>query len=416
MVVTPYPELDGWSMVDLVEKGDVDLVWVLAAPDNCGFRENALVGNHDINPTGVGERWSPFPVKCSRSFFVNSASSDARAYDAYAHCIEGVMSSMCDGYASNWPRTYPCQVYSLTRTDFTTTVPRNLHLFERFRLADQWNGTGAYASQGNANCGSSHFPPNARRDISGTYDGNYAYYDRLTWQRYINCAADGWLAFPNLDVTPRKLNGYDFGAFNNYTEGDSAYGAAFGASPEAHASFRFGTDSFHQWWFFHLPHNPGVANGKLNNWWPYILDFNRFDGRAITWPVEGFPDIAPSVAPISGEYGTETASGQWWGYWHSCNDFGPFGQVAVVESTSSPALVREGRYAVQATIDQEWFQYRWPQRSVLSHLPQRPVEFVQPQPGQPRHQSRPPRRTDPRSQSCRPPLRQRRQPHRIRPP
>lgn len=109
-------------------------------------------------PTGVGERWSPFPVKCSRSFFVNSASSDARAYDAYAHCIEGVMSSMCDGYASNWPRTYPCQVYSLTRTDFTTTVPRNLHLFERFRLADQWNGTGAYASQGNANCGLKPFP------------------------------------------------------------------------------------------------------------------------------------------------------------------------------------------------------------------------------------------------------------------
>lgn len=357
LATTAYPELDGYSMVDLVEKGDVDLVWITAAPENCGFRENALIGNKDLNQTLSGERWFPYPAKCSRSFFVNFGSADARAYDAYAHCIEGIMSCLCDGNLDNWPRIYPYIVLSKTRTDFTTTFPVNLHLFERFRLADQWNGTGAYASAGNGNCGSSHFPPNSRRDVSGSYDGNYAYYDPLTWQRYIDCAADGWLSFPALSPSTRKLNGYDFGAFNDYREGDLAYGSNFGASPQLHSSFTFATDSYHQWWFFHLPHNPGVTDGKLNNWWPYLFDFNRFNGNYISYRVEGFPAGCPSVAPVNGEIGTELDTAEYWGYWHSCSDFGPFGQVSVVNQASHPQLVCQGQYALEVKVDQDWFQY-----------------------------------------------------------
>jgi hypothetical protein len=357
LAVTPFPELDGYSMVDLVEKGEVDLVWVLAAPDDCGFRENALVGNKDINQNPVGEKWWPFPAKCSRSFFVNSGASDARAYDAYCHCAEGVMSAMCDGFGGNWPRTYPYIVYSPTRLDFTTTYVRKLHLFERFRLGDFWTGTGAYASRGNGNCGTSHFPPNARRDASGSYDGDYAYYDLQSWQRYIDCAADGWLAYPSLTSTTRKLNGYDFGAFNHYAEGAAAYSGSFGASPELHPSFRFGTDSYHLWWFSHLPHNSGVANGKLNNWWPYLFDFNRFNGSTITYPVTGFPETSPQVAPVNGEYGTEASGEEWWGYWHSCCDFGPYGRVSVVSQAAGTNLVRQGQYALEVKVDQEAFQY-----------------------------------------------------------
>ncbi len=355
MATTAYPELEGYRMVDLVEKGEVDAVWVVASPDGAFFHENALVGNHDLNPNPTGEKWNPFPAKCSRVFFVNSYGSDARSYDAYVHMVEGIFTTMGDGYPSNWPADYPCDVLSATRTDFTTTQPALLRPFERFRLADAWNG-GAYASKGHGNCGSSHFPPTARRDVDAQYQGNYAYYDLKSWQRYIDGASDDWLQYPNLTGSTRQLNGYDFGAFNHYQSGAGSYASAFGASPELHPSFAFGTDSFHLWWFFHLPHNTGVTQGKLNNWWPYVFDFNRFNGSAIDYPVDGFPDTAPGFDPIDGEYGTEVATPEAWGYWHSRNDFGPYGRVLVIDRDQKPEFVRQGRHALEVTVDQEWFQ------------------------------------------------------------
>jgi hypothetical protein len=139
LVNTPYAELDGYSIVDLIEKGDVDLVWITKAPDGCNFHENYLVGNLDIgNANSTGEKWISDKVGCSRSFFVNCYSSDERCNDAYAHNIEGVMSSICDGYPDNWPRDKEYVLYTHTISDFTTKEIRNLHLFERFRLADEW--------------------------------------------------------------------------------------------------------------------------------------------------------------------------------------------------------------------------------------------------------------------------------------
>jgi hypothetical protein len=357
LVVTPYPELDGYSMVDLVEKGDIDVVLVTTAPDGCNFYENALVGNKDLNPNPAGEKWHPWPAKCSRYFFVNTGCEDARVYDAYAHYVEGVMSTLSDGYPANWPRTNQYPVYTRDRTNITTISVSNLHLFERFRLADQWAGASGFASPGNGNCGTSHFPPNSRRETDAHYDGDYAYYDTKTWQRYIDCAADDWLRFPTFTGLKRKLNGYDFGAFHHYTEFDPAYGPSLAVSPELHPSFRFGTDSYHQWWFFHLPHNPGVTDGKLNSWWPYLFDFTHFNGSRITHSVTGFPSIPTSFPAVNAEYGTESSTAEWWGYWHSCSDFGPFGQVSVLTNAAASNVVKQGQYALQVLVDQEWFQH-----------------------------------------------------------
>ena len=358
LVETPYPELGGKSIVDLVETGEVDVVNVVAFA-GVGFAENALVGNKGRNVGGSGEQWPSYPARCSRSFFVNANSADSRTYDALAHCIEGIMSTGCDGHPEAWPRSDTYQIYTKNIADFTTLVPRNLHLFERFRLADQWNGTGpeAHASPGNGNCGSSHFPPNTRRDTDAGYQGDYAYFDSKTWQRYIECAADNWLAFPVLTGAPRKLNGYDYGAFNRYTEGDLAYGAAFGVSPALHPSFSTDAGSFHQWWFFHLPNNSGVSSGRLHNWWPYIFDLNVFDGSAVSYPVTGGPEIPQSFPPVAGEYGTEQAGTEWWGYWCSFTDFGPFGQVSAVTRDEAPDLVKEGDYSLRVLVDQESHHY-----------------------------------------------------------
>ena len=127
---------------------------------------------------------------------------------------------------------------------------------------------------------------------STTYD-DYTYYDIEAWQRYVDGYADEWLTYPNFSGKSRKINGYDFSAFNNYQENGST------------SSFAFGTASFHYWWFNHIPHNPGVSDGKLNNWWPYIYDFNRFDGSAIQYPVDGFPVVPTTYSTTNNEYGTE---------------------------------------------------------------------------------------------------------------
>jgi hypothetical protein len=151
-ITTSYPQLDGYSIVDLVEKGDIDGVWLVSCSAD-GFGENTLFGNRTIGlPDSAGEKWIPNKVKCSRSFFVNGYSPDQRSYDAYIHMVEGIMSSICDSYPENWPRDNEYLVFPKSRTE-RTPYRAQLHLFERFRLADEWNGAGAYASKGNANCG-----------------------------------------------------------------------------------------------------------------------------------------------------------------------------------------------------------------------------------------------------------------------
>jgi len=162
--------MDGYSIVDLVEKG--------RGCRKCGgvhnggglFWKTRWVGNKGLNPNGSGERWPAYQARCSRSFFVNGNLADARAYDAYCHNLEGIMSCICDGNPGNWPRDNSYLVYTKNISDFDTMYIANLHVFERFRLADQWNGMGAYASLGNGNCGSSPFPaygpPRHRRTLS----------------------------------------------------------------------------------------------------------------------------------------------------------------------------------------------------------------------------------------------------------
>ena len=70
------------------------------------------------------------------------------------------MTSITDGHPQLWPRDLPYTVYTHDRTSPATTQAL-LNEWERFRLTDGWNGvsTVAYASAGNANIGSSHFPP-----------------------------------------------------------------------------------------------------------------------------------------------------------------------------------------------------------------------------------------------------------------
>jgi hypothetical protein len=353
------PALNGYSIVDLVERGDIDHVWVMKSAVD--FGENALIGNRFIQGDGIvtDNTWFPIPVHSSRSFFVNAFSSDERSYDAYAHMVEGIMTSVSDGHPETWPRNIEYSVYT---NDYSSLATQQalLNKWEEFRLADGWNGasTVAYASAGNGNMGSSHFPPTTARLACS----DYCYYDIETWRRYIDSAADNWLTFPDFSQPKRKLNGYDFAGFNNYVEGDPSYAAAFGSSSELHSSFQISASGFHQFWFSHLPHNPGVSNGMLNNWWPYLYDFNRFDGSFIDYKVAGFLEIPALFRPSRGEYGTNARNAEDWGYSHSQNGFSPGGKAAtltMVSKASAAQYVNGGNYALQVSVENAQYWEAW---------------------------------------------------------
>ena len=354
-----WPGLEGHSILDLVEKGDIDHVWVVKAPDDVAIAENMLMGSRPIQGNDglvTSITWQPLYVACSRSFFVNSYLPDERSYDAYAHWGEGVMSSVTDGHPENWPRAFPYLVYADHNDRYNDAlVQRNLNVWERFRLADGWNGRSevAYASSGNSNAGSSHFPPTTPR--TGGYD-DYTYFDfgGPAWHRYVDSAADDWQNYPEFSDARRRINGYEFGAFNNYAEGEPSYSAAFGASPEAHKSYSAAAASFHQWWFAHMPHNSGVSDGRLSTWWPYLYDFNRFNGSKIDYPVYGFREIEHDFPSVAGEYGTEQQRAAGWGYWHSQNGFSPggkSGELSIVRRADDPLHVKRGEYALKVRVE-----------------------------------------------------------------
>lgn len=113
---------------------------------------------------------------------------------------------------------------------WNATQPR--HAWDRFTLYDK-NAPGRSA------CGNVHFAPNSTRDYE--------------WgsKTYVESTADDWLDYPNLTGKKRRMNCSDWG--NGYIR------------------------SHHRWWFERLPKAPGRGpDGKLANWWDYVVDFNRF--------------------------------------------------------------------------------------------------------------------------------------------
>ncbi|MGC8832793.1 MAG: hypothetical protein ACP5R4_01965 [Armatimonadota bacterium] len=118
----------------------------------------------------------------------------------------------------------------LTRV-FGSWEPKETHAWNRFTLYDK-------VAPGRAACGNIHFAPNSERD----YDwGN---------TKHVWSTCDDWLNYPNLTGKRRLVNCSEWGS------GDIR--------------------EHHKWWFRHLPKAPGRTDGKLNNWWCYIVDFNRY--------------------------------------------------------------------------------------------------------------------------------------------
>jgi len=127
------------------------------------------------------------------------------------------------------------------------------HAWNRFTLYDK------IASQ-NAACGNIHYAPNSQSD----YDWSN--------QTIVSSNCEDWLNYPNLTGTkqsfncsPWNCNGYDY----------------------------------KKWWLNHLPRVSGQTDGKWNNWWRYILDYEEANNPVASPSpsVSPSPSIAPSPSP-----------------------------------------------------------------------------------------------------------------------
>jgi hypothetical protein len=94
-------------------------------------------------------------------------------------------------------------------------------------------------SPGMAACGNVHFPPNGAAD-----------YDYGNATQVLSSADDWVLNYPNLQGTKRKFNAAEWG---------------------------YDHRQYLKWWYRHMPRLPGRhTDGKLNNWWCYLVDMNAY--------------------------------------------------------------------------------------------------------------------------------------------
>jgi hypothetical protein len=123
------------------------------------------------------------------------------------------------------------RVESVMKRVYGSWEHRETHAWNRFTLYDK-------IAPGRAACGNVHFAPNSEEDYQW---GNR----RMVWS-----TCDDWLNYPNLTGQRRQVNCEEWG----------------NGEIRAH----------HRWWLRHLPHAPGRTEGRLNNWWAYVVDFNRY--------------------------------------------------------------------------------------------------------------------------------------------
>ena len=179
--------------------------------------------------------WGP-----SYSGFWESTMAGFRAYFCNSQPVQGVWTwrtLMTMGF--NYERgvgemleAFGHRVESIMRHVYGSWEHAPTHAWNRFTLYDK-------IAPGQAACGTVHFAPNSERD----YDwGN---------PRTVMSTADDWLHYPDLTGEKVPMNCAQWG------NGDIR--------------------EHHRWWLTRLPHAEGRnPDGKLNNWWAYVTDFNRF--------------------------------------------------------------------------------------------------------------------------------------------
>ena len=221
------PLLNQWRLLQRVEQGEFDEVWLFGAP-HFGFWEAAMAGTGAFFCNGGPVPNSP----CPRKFVIMGFSYERGIGEMLEDLGHRAETSLAHLFRSDhfWE-----WAYNRDRTPKTTDVG-TLNLLERFLCFDQ-------IAPGKSNVGTLHYAPNSLVDYE--------------WgvPTPVQSCADDWYQFPNLPDPPnyRTMTTQDWG----------------GGDIRAH----------HKWWLKHLPRVAGRTNGISNNWWKYVIQVNDPDFR-----------------------------------------------------------------------------------------------------------------------------------------
>jgi hypothetical protein len=214
-------------LCERVEAGEIDEVWMQAMP-YAGTWESTMVGDgaYGCNSDPVEG------VRCKKLFVImgfNYERGVGEMLEDYGHRTEAILSHVF----GSWDP--PASKEDIVKA----------HAWNRFTLHEK-------IAPGEAACGNVHFAPNS----AGDYDwGN---------KTPVQSTCDDWLHWPKLTGAKRTVTCAEWG------NGDIRL--------------------HHKWWLAHLPKVPGRTDGKLDNWWSYVADLNR-------WPESNGIGAAPPGAP-----------------------------------------------------------------------------------------------------------------------
>ncbi len=211
----PLAALGNKSAHQMVSNGEVDEVIWWGFP-YAGFYESRMVGS-----TAYWCNSGPL-IRQSKLYVVmglNFERSVAEAIHSFGHRSESILWRVYGSWSGN------------------ATIN---HLWDRFTRNGPQHG-------GVAGCGNVHYPPNTASE--------YAYSVFTS----VSSEADRWLNYPNLTGSLINVSANTWGG-PDYQRG------------------------FLLWWLAHMPKAPGryvdgantINNGKLNNWWGYLVDMNEY--------------------------------------------------------------------------------------------------------------------------------------------
>jgi hypothetical protein len=207
--------LSEFDVIPKISAGTIDEVWLFGFP-YAGYYESIMAGPGAFwcNAPPLGTGGSPPQGDLGRT-------APTRRFVIMGFNYERGVGEMLEDLGHR-AESILTKVFAGTRGE--------ANLWERFTRYDQTH-------PGRAECGNVHFAPNSERD----YDwGN---------RRTVTSGCDDWDNFPHLTGVTRRVN------CNVWGDGDIRL--------------------HHLWWFRHFPHAAGETNGRLNNWWTYVIDPNQ---------------------------------------------------------------------------------------------------------------------------------------------
>ncbi|WP_156032862.1 hypothetical protein [Prevotella sp. 10(H)] len=199
------------------DNGEIHEVWVWTFPYG-GMWESHMMGK--------GAFWinsqpneNPSCTELLSIMGLNYERDLACAMESYGHRYESTMMQVF-GW---WAYDKKSEKSELTMWERYTGYVKNYDKFDK----------------GNSNIGNIHFPPNGEKD--------YDWSNKTPVYSY----ADEWVNYP--DIKEKKGRIMDCSEWNC-----------------SHIGYM-------KWWFSHTPHFKGLdpVNGKLNNWWHYVVDYNN---------------------------------------------------------------------------------------------------------------------------------------------